>query len=582
MPTRCMPTLLLRCLCLLLMGGLLPIAAQAQEPDTSDQQLPEISPREVEIRGELNVSFPSLKRQPLTGFASPPKIPSVPSGRLPYAAPYKQALEDLPESLPAPEGTSQSVARPEPADDGFLQVGGGRYASRFVEGRYFLDLTANQSFSFHSDYYGTEGFSAFTDPDVRTPSDEFDGSVKFESRHDGFAFQTDVHGQADSYTLYGLAADSDLDAPSRSGISGGLSAALRTFGSIKSRVGIGYDRTAYDTELPPSASSSQNFQEDRFQINGRLRLPIGTREAQFDLSFDRATYGGDVSSSAGYSVNGGGSVSALETDRLTLTAGARIMTYNAPTNLTQPDPGSDSGIYILPEARVEFNPSSNLTLFAENQPTLNSDGLKGLYADNPYAQHAPSVRPTVYTTNAEAGLVTSVGPVRLQPTAGFRYAPSFQAFRTPVTAGTPDNAPMQVGYGSARILRGGGELALQGIEGVEASIDAYVRNGTLVEPDTDIPYFSPVVAHTLLSVSFNDQKGLIKTTGTFESARPINPNSDREADAYVDLDLEGSYRITSLLDGVLAIRNLSPSAPTHWARYPRPPTTISAGFRIHW
>ncbi len=588
MPIRCMPSSLFYCLGIVIGLLLAPVPAQAQEQsDTTDQQLPEIAPREIEIRGELQVSFPSLERQPLSGFASPPKIPSVPSDRIPYVESYKQALEDLPESLPAPEAASQSVSQPAPADEGFLQIGGGRYISRFVEGRYFLELTDNQSFSFHGDYFGTNGFVPFPEdaPDLETPSDEFEGSVQFESRHDGLAVQADAHGQADRYTLYGrpsVVDSPDPNAPERTGLSGGFGAQLRTFGSVESRLGAGFDRTAYATELSPSADSSQSFTENRLHLDGRLRLPIAGRETHADLTFDRSTYGGDVTGSSGFSVDGGVGLTAYTTDQLSFDAGVRIMSHSAPVTPDAPTPSTDGATHVLPSARVEFRPTPDLTLFAENQPTLTSNGLNGLYAENPYAEHAPSVRPTVYTTNAEAGVVTSLGPVRLQSRAGFRYAPTYRFFSTPVTPSGDLGGPMQVNYRSARIIRGGAQLALQGIEGVEASVDAFLRNGTLVGSDNDIPYFAPVVAHAMLSISFADQKGLVQTTGTIEGPRPIAPDSDREVNSYVAFDVEGSYRITSLLDAVVEVRNLSPGAPTRWARYARPPATVSAGFRIHW
>lgn len=588
MPIRRMPLTVVRFVGLVLGICLLPGVVHAQEaPDTTDQKLPDITPREFEIRGELQVSFPSLERQPLTGFASPPKIPSVPTDRVPYAAPYKQALEDLPESLPAPEVTSQSVSRPAPPDEGFLEVGGGRYASRFAEGRYVLGLTPDQSLSFHADYFGTEGFAPFENdaPDLSTPSDQFDGSVQFDSRHDGLSVHADLHGRADSYTLYGrpdLTTNTDLEAQERTGTSGGLAAQLRTFGSVESRLGVGYDRTSYATDSIPSSSASQSFTENRLHLDGRLNVPIASQKTHFDLAFARSTYGGDVPNSSGFSVSGGGGLQAYTSDRLSLDVGVRVMSFQAPTNPEQSNTPTDDAIHILPEGRAEFTPTSGLTLFAENQPMLRSDGLKGLYADNPYAEHAPSVRPTVYTTNTEAGLITSLGPVRLQSRAGFRYAPTYRFFSTPISSGSLTNAPMQVRYGSARIFRGGGQLALQGIEGVEASVEAFLRNGTLTGADRNIPYFAPTVVHAMLSVSFADQRGLLQTTGTFKGPRPINPASDRTVDSYVAFDVEGSYRITSLLDAVLEVRNLSPSAPTHWARYARPPVSVSGGFRIHW
>jgi hypothetical protein len=125
-------------------------------------------------------------------------------------------------------------------------------------------------------------------------------------------------------------------------------------------------------------------------------------------------------------------------------------------------------------------------------------------------------------------------------------------------------------------------LALLGIQGMEASAGISVRDGVLVGDDDAIPYFSPVVANAMLSVSFADQRGLLQTTGTIESPRPVDRAASDEVRTFVSFDVEGSYEVTSLLDVVLRLRNLGPRAPKRWARYPQPPATVMGGFRIHW
>jgi hypothetical protein len=169
---------------------------------------------------------------------------------------------------------------------------------------------------------------------------------------------------------------------------------------------------------------------------------------------------------------------------------------------------------------------------------------------------------------------------------GYRYAPSYRYFVSPDGGGTSvlSDPGLRVAYGSARILHGGARLSLRGVETVEAALSLSVRDGTLAGPDVAIPYFSPVVAEALVSVSFANQRGLLQTTGTIESPRPPRVGAPEAADigTYVSFDLEGSYQITSLLDVVLEVRNLSPSAPERWGRYPRPPAILSGGFRIHW
>ena len=582
-----MPSSVIGGLALVLGLCLCPHVGHAQQPDTSQQQLPEIAPQEFEIRGELQLSFPSLERQPLRGFASPPTVPTVPADRTPYVAPYKQALEDLPESLPAPESTTQSVQQTAEAQRGFVEAGGGRYASRFAAGRYAFDVSPHQTLSVHANYRGTEGFSPFDGASgLDTPADAVEGGLQFDSRHDGFSVRAAAHGQAQDYTLYGqpgVASASAPEAPSRTGAGGGAQAHLRTHGSIRSQVDLGYTRSSYGTEPSGSASSSETFAEGRLALDGRVAVPIGGTDTYAELGLVRSSYSGDVPSSAsGYSVDGGAGTRVWEQSALSVQAGVRVLSYSAPRDPNTASDATADGTYILPSVRAELELSSGVTAFAENAPTLRSPGLDGLYATNPYAEHAPSVRPTVFTTNAGAGLSASLGPVRLQADAGFRYAPSYRAFSSPTTAGMLDDVPIQVGYGSARILHGGGQVALQGVEGVEASLEMSVRDGELVGADAAIPYFSPVVTRAMVSVSFLDDKALLQTSGTIESPRPLNTTSDREVGTYTSFTVEGSYEVTSLLDALLRIENLSPDAPTRWARYSQPPTAVQAGLRIRW
>jgi len=559
---------------------LLPSVVRAQQPDTSQQKLPEIATQEFEIRGELQLSFPSLERQPLRGFASPPTIPSVPPEHTPFVESYKQDLEDLPESLPAPTTVTRSVAQTKAPQRGFIEAGGGRYASRFAAARYAVEFSPQQSLSVHADYDGTQGFSPYsgTASDLETPSDDVAGDVQFRSRHDGFSIQTRAFGSLTDYTLYGqpaLTSVADTTAPTRTGTRLGIHGRLRTFGQIESRLGVGYASTGYTTD--PASAASDDISEGRLTLDGRLEIPIGDLSSYVDASLARSSYSGDVSGSpSGFSVSGGAGAEIWSTDRLSVEAGVRVLSYSAPE-----DPGTtddtESGTYVMPEARATYALTSSLTAFAENTPRLRQDGLYGLYRENPYANSRPSVRPTVFTTDANTGVRFSAGPVRVTTDAGLRYAPSYRFFSAPTTAQN-----LQVGYRSARILHGGAEVALQGIENVETSVSVSFRDGMLVGPDEPIPHFSPIVADAMFSVSFLNDKALLQTTGTVESARPAEVGTDREVDPYVSFDLEGSYQVTSLLDVLLKVQNLSPDAPTKWARYSRPPAAVQAGVRIDW
>ena len=580
-----MPSLPLRWLGLLLILGAFAAPTLAQQPDTTDQQLPEIAPREIEIRGELQVSFPTLERQPLRGFAAPPTAPTVPANRTPYQEDYKQRLENLPESLPAPQTASTSFVRPASPKTGFVEIGGGRYASRFAEGHVSLPVSARQTFSVSADYFGTSGFRPFGDGTTidETPADQADAQIRFESRHDGVTFRAAARGAGSQYTLYGepaLRQNPGLSAPDRSGVQTGLNAEVRTYGRVDSRVALSYDRASYDTDGP---AATNTFWENRLAAEGRLAAPLAGTEIRLDVSAARSTFGGSVPDASGYEADGGLGATLVETDELTVEAGGRVLAFEAPGTPRTATPSPVEATFIVPEGRAELAIAPGATLFAENRPTLSRQGLARLYGQNPYAVHAPAVLPTLYTTRLQSGAEVGLGPVRLRGQVGYRYAPSYRYFFTRDGGGTALRDPgLEVGYESARILHGGARLSLQGLETVDAAISLSVRDGTLTDADAAIPYFSPVVAEGLFSVSFADQRGLLQTTGTVESPRPPRVGAAEDIDTYVSFDVEGSYQITSLLDVVLEVRNLSPSAPERWGRYPRPPAILSGGFRIHW
>jgi len=249
-----------------------------------------------------------------------------------------------------------------------------------------------------------------------------------------------------------------------------------------------------------------------------------------------------------------------------------------PTFPPRPTPDAT---FILPQVRAEYTPRPNLTVYARNAPSLTDGSLSSLYEENPYAEHGPLVQPTLFTTDIETGLQYSIGPLQMRPSAGFRYAPSYRYF-TAATGGLGGTGVFQTEYDSARILHGGFQLVLQGITGVEASAGVTARDGSFVGEDDSIPYFSPVVADAMISVSFAEQRGLLQATGTIESPRPVDREETTDVRTYVSLDLEGSYELTSLLDVVLRIRNIAPQSPKRWARYPRPPASVTGGFRVHW
>ncbi|PSQ74729.1 MAG: hypothetical protein BRD39_01380 [Bacteroidetes bacterium QH_9_64_21] len=512
-----------------------------QDPDTT--QLPEIAPREIEIRGERQIDLPSLERQPLTGFSSPARVPAVPPDRTPYVGSYRQTLDALPENLPIPETVSEPM---EPATDpaqGFLEGGTGRYLSRFFEGRVGVPLSANDRLSLHGQYTGIEN----------NPDDD--------------VADARAHGGAQRYALFG-ASPSDSE---REAFTAGGAFRLRTLGDRPTRVEMRYDNTEYTSRR----DSTSVFSQQQFSLTGSGTLPLPLRP-HLDGTLRRSWFGGDPTDDPAFSLDAGGRLTAHETESTTVQAGARVLTYETPTRSTSTQGGTVSATFVAPSVRVEWAIADRTRLHIHNRPRLGDTSLDQLYATNPYAQHAPSLRPTLETTNAEAGLTVSLGTVRLVTAAGYRYAPAYRYFSYDAQSGLYD-----VRYNSARILQGRGQIALQGIEGVQASLGLSVRDGTLTSRDTEIPSFAPITADAMLAVSFADGDGFLEAQTRFESPRDASLANDR-LDSYFTLDLEGTYALGDQAEIVARAEHLSSGTLTLWKNHPRPPAQVSAGLRLNW
>lgn len=561
--------------------------SQDQEDESDDPaQLPEIAPREIEIRGQLQIAFPSLQRQPLDGFSSDPPLPSVPDDHRPYVESYKQELEDLPESLPELETTTQSLeaAASAPAR-GFLETGTGRYFTRFAEGRLSVPLSQSETFTVHGDYSGTEGFTAFETSPLQTPSDEAEATLSFESRRDPIVFDARLNGSARQYTLYGATpvfGSTVQQAPEREAYSVGGLLRLRTRETVESTLQASYDLTQYSTQFIPTDQGASNvFSESRFNAQGTVRLPLGPRPPRLDAEGTYSRLGGDVPDETAFNLDLGASIPLLSTDPLSVNAGARFLTFEAPADPTQQNSPSADATFIVPSADVQWTFTRGAAVYLQNRPRLRDGSLSHLYTDNPYAEHAPSLRPTLETTNAKAGLRFSAGPVRISTVAGYRYAPSYQYFEPGGDARYREGI-FHTAYESARIIHGGGQLALEGSDNLQMSVRVSLRDGELTEMGTIIPNFAPLTADAMFSYSFADNQGRLQLNGHFRSERYPTTARQESLDPYFSADLQGSYAVTSSFDIVAQAKNLSVESPTLWARYPRPPAMLTAGVRIHW
>jgi hypothetical protein len=503
----------------------------------------------------------------------------VPPDHRPYVEPYEQELDDLPESLPLPETVAEPIAPASSARRGFVEGGGGRYYSRFLEGRVLVPVSSNERLSVHGTYTGTEGFTPFQGDSVDTPSDVASAQVRFESTHDPVQVTALLHGSAERYTLYGVTpAPEQAD---REGYSVGSSLQLTSRGEIPARAKVRYDRTQYTSQLQ-AVNNGADYRQGTLGLSGSIAAPVALRP-HLDVAYNRSWLSGtpleDTDSAFGF--DGAGTLSFFRTDSSTIEVGARVLAFETPA---QPFPATTrrvSATFLAPVVNVEWRVTQGMTLHLRNQPQRAEASLHRLYAENPYAMHAPSLRPTLETTNAETGLTLASGPVRFVAAAGYRYAPTYRYFEPGAQGGYSDGV-FRVRYGSARILQGRGRIALQGVEGVQASLEASLRDESLGDGGAVIPNFAPVTADAMLTVSFAGGDGFFEVLGHYESPRYASRAENNRLASYFTLDLESSYALTSSIVLLARAKNLALETPTLWSGYPRPPARLSMGLRIRW
>lgn len=559
-------------------GG--PRAGVAQETP-ADPELPEIAPREIEIRGQFDVGFPSLERQPLRGFAAPPTVPVIPPERMPYTATYKQGRSDLPERLPPPPTVETRLSSAPPPANGSIEAGVGRYFRRFAEGRVTFPLNKTESVEVDAAYEGSEGFEPVETSSAFTKHDDLDGSLRLLSRRTSATTEVGVRAFSSTFDLYGTrpTAASGLDGvPSRDVFSGGVFAQLDTHGRLKSRIGVTLDQMQVDTRGSGAENITQ--EQQRVALDAEAALPFGTQEIRAHAHVASSGLGSGAFAGDITSLDLGGSAVAYREGPTVIRAGARLLTYDAalPTAFARRE--SATATFIAPSAELTIAVSPRFTLSVTNRPGLEANTLLTVHQSTPWLSPGVALRPTLYTTRAQAGVEVSTGMLRLTSYAGYRYAPSF-AFAAPSADPEFESGVFETLYESARFAEAGASISLQGADPFQAVLRARIRDGQLVERDVAIPYYSPLIAEAGLSYRFQDRKALAQAQLVIESPRYADFSETDEVGTIVDLDLRGSYAVSPILDLVARIENLGASFE-RYQNYERPSTIVSGGIRIHW
>ena len=604
--TRAFVMMLKRLLWLpILLIPLLPAAAQVTpgEDDPNRPALPDIAPQEVEIRGNLEINLPALRRQPLIGFNPPPRVREIPPSRRPYVEDYKQEQSDLPPSpllQPDPPQLA-AIGGGEPLN-GQLAAGVGRYYSRFARGRVGAAFNEQVSAYGRVDYRGIAGFvpHEIDAPEVSYEDDDLAGTLGLQVATPGAVVNVEGTGFLDRYRMFALSSTAGLsDHPFRDLQGGFLTASVRTREAAATHAELRAEVGGLTWDLrdaPETTADRFSSEEQRLDLRGALGRTFGANTLRADGRFAKAGYADDGAATlfdAGAALHLRGRQAPF-----TFALGGRFLSYDVQDDRPgSPVSASRRAGYLAPDVRLDYAPSQQTQLYARTAPRAEANDLRSLLQENPYLAAEPEIQPTLYTVDAEAGLRVYAGPARISGFAGYALSPNYRFFENAPDLGFQSlNAYTRglalVRYAEATILRFGGEASVVLPAGFNAIIGLTYRSGSLAEwvradgvvvdlEGTDIPNFGPLLGHASLTYAFAERKGLIQLLSTFESSRYADLAQTRELDPYLDLDVVATYAVTEFLDVLGRVDNLSP-LNERWDYAPAPPLVVGLGLQVRW
>jgi len=562
----------------LLLFGALPALAQQ---DDDAPALPNIAPREVEIRGQLDITLPALQRPALSGLL-----------------PQTQQLEPLPplpppdaQALEPPASTPQALADEAAPSSGFsdlpaprtglVEAGGGRYFSRFARARFDAPLSAQWAVRSRLDYNGTNGFQPFDDEDVDTSADVLSGRATLRTERDALSASFTGGGFLGQHRLYGADGGGIPSAnqhPGRDRYGGHAALHLQTTaGRAALEARARYDGAQVQTTVSDAAGENVDFGEQRVRGTLNAEAPVAGAPFEADVRGSTARLtGSDRPLADGFDgavsfLDAGAGAWLLQSEALRVFAGARVMTFASPDDA--------GGTYVAPELRAEWRAAPRLTLYARTDPRAEANLLADRHRENPSLLRETSPQPTIRTIDAEGGVrAFPLRALEVHAFGGYRRAPSVLFYEE--APGVYERGITAARYGDGRILRAGGAVSFRRTERLHTSLSVTYRNGTLADSNADIPYFAPVTAEALFAYGFAGGDGRVQLTGSLESPRPTSRSGDEEVGLFADFDVEGTYAITPAVGLVARIQNLAPGVLERYDRYPRPPLVFEGGLRV--
>ncbi|MEM6644641.1 MAG: TonB-dependent receptor [Bacteroidota bacterium] len=576
--------MMMRTILSVLLAVLVSGAPAVMAQDTTRTALPDIAPREVEIRGQLEISLPSLRRQPLVGFNPPPRITEIPAGRRPFIERYKQESIDLPPSpLQPPEPPEVSSLANRIPFTGTVDGGLGTYLHRFGSANVGLPVGLAGRLNLEADYRGQRGDQPFADR--RNQYDRFFGRLGYEQTATAAIWGVEGDFGSHALNLFGANPTGGIivEEPTRTLNTGGGAFYVRALPSALTQYAVraAFGGTSIDTATPPVSSLSDiSYDEQRFELDGALTLPFGTNAFIADAEFATSSLDDVIpdNSFAGLSV--GSMLRFRPTPQTEVNLGGRFMTDRSTARGVSGE--EEARPYFAPIAQVLFYPQQGVRVYVQTLPSATLHSFREMTEVNPYVVPRPRLEATVRTVDAEAGADVFVGALRIKGFVGYQLAPNYRFFEAGGAGERELVGLIAARYERASIVHGGAEVSAALPRGIYGRLSTVLRRARLTEGDTVVPYVSPFEVRAQLSYMFDRQRGLLQIGSTFQGRRYRDRAETFRVGDFFDLDVEASYLITPTMAVLLQAGNLSIDALNVYDVYPITPFVITGGLRFRW
>ncbi len=556
-----------------------------------DASLPDLAPRQVEITGDLTIAFPALRRQPIVGFNPPPRVPDIPSSRIPYAEAYAQRSADLPPSpLQPPEPPQVSAIERRLGANGLIDARLGAYLDRSLTADVTLVQTDETTLLYDLDYFGTDGLDLVVGgTPLTTGRDFFQTGFDLEQRAGALILGLDGSGYRSSYGLFGAipdAAGPALANASRvfNGFEGALSLSSRPGSRNRLHLTTSVGASSVDTDVFDPAvriDPTTNREATYVELDAGVAFPIRDGEIRFQAL--GTAMGLDSSSFPGSTVTSGMATAELAwqySSKLFIRAGAAIMGFDSEQQ-TLVDP-SRSLSYLAPIVGLEYLISEAISLEALARPVMSSGRFNEVMRENPIVADEPLMLPSIATVDAKVGMRMQSELVTIGVAGGWRDQPFRRvAFEPgPNTRGYTSGYP-SLTYRSTDVIYSTFDLTIIPLRGLQIGLDALWQQAKLAGTGEQAPYTSPLVFGGFVSL------GLLN--GDLESRVEFSHETNRHADLGKTQEIPAITSISAMFSwffhrnyGITTgVRDMG-GDPQFWRNYAYESNVFFLGFRYRW